>query len=227
MFTHDFFTVATNLFGLNFYESRVGIKFVLFVNFLIFSFTIYYIYAGAMFANPDVIPVFVFVDFCQLVLPLLLKVVQNFHAFRRRNSDKQLEHRIKNSFPNFITDKNEKLYLVGVAVSTLLFTCKIWFSPDTYNLAHMFTTVMNQCGDFFFAYQVLRLRDYLRELRKVKGDTVKSNILNAFEIQKTILDEYSSILCCSICVYFVCIILSLYWIFLRVINNAISRLQGE
>lgn len=229
---HKLFTFTANILGLNFYEEVAPFTLVLLVNIAADVFTVVMTYIGVLLSNPHLKVVFICVDFVQLVLPLIIKDFAIIQAMKSSSFDRKLSRRMASRIDPMITDKNQKFFIWNFAITFLMFFTKIMIAYKfpgftMYTLAHLFTNQFNSATDFYFVYQVMRLRDYLKSLRTKFCVNIKSEILEVLEVHRIILSRYSTYLTLVISMYFLLIIISLYWIFLRIIYNNLTHIRGK
>lgn len=229
---HKLFTFTTNILGLNFFEEVAPFTLVLLLNIAADVFTVVMTYIGAMLSNPHLKVVFICVDSVQLVLPLVIKDFVIIQAMKNASFDKTLERKMASLIEPAITKKNQKFFLVNVVITFLMFFTKIMIAYNyigftTYTLAHLVTNQFNSATDFYFVYQIMRIRDHLKSLRTKFRANIKGEILEVLKIQRTLFSRYSMYLTCVISMYFLLIIISLYWIFLRIIYNNLQHIRGK
>lgn len=232
MSLHKFFTFTTNIMGLNFYEEVANFTFVLLFNIAADVFTVVMTYFGALLSNPHFKVVFICVDFVQLVLPLIIKDFVIIQAMKCASFDKKMSERMEKLIDPKITQKNQKFFLVNFVITFLMFFTKIMIAYKFpgftfYTVAHFFTNQFNSATDFYFVYQMMRLRDHLKSIRIKFGANIRNEILEVIEIHRVLLSRYSTYLILVISMFFLLIIISLYWIFLRIIYNNLTHIRGE
>lgn len=223
---HSVFIFVTNLFGLNFYEEVAPYTLVLLINISVDILTIVTIYFSEVKTNPHFKPIFACVDLVQLVLPLVVKDYMIIHAMFKAEVDKSLERNIRDTFAPVITKKRQKNYLIALAVFVVVYSFKV-LDSNVYNWSQYFPNIFNAATDFFYVYQILRVRDHFRDLRTRTGDNLMAEISKAIEVQRAIFSRYSTYLAIAISLYFILTIISLYWIFLRIIYNNFNSIRGE
>lgn len=229
---YKLFTFTTNILGLNFFDEVAPFTLVLLVNIAADVFTFVMIYIGTMLSNPRFKIVFICVDSVQLVLPLVIKDFAIIQAMKNASFDKKLDRKMASCVEPSITKKNQKFFLINFAITFLMFFTKIMIAYNfpsftMYTLAHLFTNQFNSATDFYFVYQIMRMRDHLKSLRTKFCADIKGEILKVLEIQRALFSRYSMYLTCVISLYFLLIIISLYWIFLRIIYNNLKNIRGE
>lgn len=232
MSLHKLFTFTANILGLNFFEEVAPFTLVLLVNIAADVFTVVMTYKGVLLSNPHFKVVFICVDFVQLILPLLIKDFAIIQAMRSANFDRTLSRRMASQIDPLITRSNQKFFLINFVITFLMFFTKVIIAYKfpgftMYTLAHLFTNQFNSATDFYFVYQIMRLRDHLQCLRNKFCVNIKSEILEVLELHRVILSRYSTYLTFVISMYFLLIIISLYWIFLRIIYNNLTHIRGN
>lgn len=232
MSLHKLFTFTTNILGLNFCEEVAPFTLVLLVNIAADVFTVVLTYIGVLLSNPHFKIVFICVDIVQLVLPLVIKDFVIIQAMKNVNFDAKLEQRMSSSIDPKITMKNQKFFLVNFAITFVMFFTKIMIAYKfptftMYTLAHFLTNQFNSATDFYFVYQIMRLRDHLKSLRSRYYKNIRIEIFEALETHRALLSRYSTYLTCMISMYFLLVIIALYWIFLRIIYNNLKHIRGK
>lgn len=231
MNVHKVYTIVTNLFGLNFYELEVPLSLILFLNIFVFNaFELVLLYYALVSNNPHWKPVYVLIDVLQLGWPVVMKNFFMIRAIRWRSFDAKFERKTLKIFEASQMRKNKQKFLVYVAVCTLLFAIKTGLGTAVnsvfYNTSHFVTTVVNSTSDFIFIYQILCLKDFLKFIRETKCD-VREEILKVFDIKRLIHRRFSINLMLSVSTDFFLIILSLYWLFVRIVFHFLNKYQGE
>lgn len=219
------FIFVTNIFGLNFFEEVAPFTLVILMNISFDVFTIVMIYLCEA-PIQHFKSVFACVDFIQLVLPLVVKDFVFIRAMFNVEFDKKLEHKITTTFAPEITMKQQKIYLVTLTFYILVYSVKV-LDSNVYNWSQYFPNIFNAATDLFFVYQIMRLRDHFRDIQTRKCSDLKAEIIKAIEIQRALFSRYSKYLAIAISLYFILIIISLYWIFLRIIFNNFDEFWGE
>lgn len=230
MSVHKLFTVVTNLFGLNFYEQKVSLTFVLLFQLAGNIFTLVVIYFAFIIGNPKFKPIFVVLDFVQLCIPLLMRLTTTIRAARARNFDKNFDDRIKKIYSPSIVETNQaKFFLVwGMAASMFVFKTSLGvvLRDHVYNFAHFVTTILNSSGDMLFVYQMMCLRDHIKSIDTNKCD-IRHEVLQILELQRLIELRFSSHLGFAVSAYFIYIIIALYWLFIRLVFGFLQTINGE
>lgn len=231
MNAHQLFTIVTNLFGLNFYELAVPLWLILFLNiFVVNAFVTVNIYYALITNNPKMRPVYLFIDFIQLIIPFIMKNYLMLRAIRMRNFDAKFEVKVVKTFEQSQMKNNKKKFFIYVGICSTIFFTKMTFGTKgnsvIYNSSHMITTIVNASSDFIFIYQILCLRDHLKFIRQTKCD-VRFEILNVVDIKRLILHRFSINLMMSVSTDFFLIIVSLYWIFVRIVFHFLNAYQGK
>lgn len=224
MHLNSVFIFVTNFLGLNFYEEVAPFSLVLSMNIVADLFTVVMIYLSEVKAHFK--PVFACVDFIQLVMPLIVKDYIIIRAMFKAEFDKRVEQNIRNTFAQAITERHQKNYLVALAVYVIVYSLKV-LDNNVYNWSQYFPNIFNAATDFFYVYEVFRLRDHFRVLRTKKCINLRAEISKAIEIQRDVFSRYSKYLAIAISLHFILIIISLYWIFLRIIYNNFNETKGK
>lgn len=230
MFTRKIFVIITNLFGLNFYDQKVPLSVVLLVNFCATIFTVVTIFKGMVLLNPQMKGVFFCVDFVQLIMPCIIK---NFimiraiymHGFDKKFSDMTLKH-----YQEPQMRKNEKKFFVYLTACILICAFKssmgLSWNSHMYNSSQIIPTIFNAASDFLFVYHINCLKDHLKFIGNFTCN-VRDEILTSLEILRLIHLRYSINLVLVISTYFLLIIISLYWIFIRIVFGFLNTVHGK
>lgn len=230
MSTHKTFTVVTNLLGLNFYEQKVSLTLVLFLHIAVSVLNAVNIYYAITTNNPTKKIIFFFIDFVQLVVPLMIKSFVMIRAILLRNSDGMYSERANQVFEAAIHRRCKIKFLVSVAVFTILCSMKTTTSFAlnyvVYNLAQYFPTILNASSDLMFVYYINCLTEHLKYIRFAKCN-VAEEILTNIDMQRLIQKRYSANLVLTISTYFLLIIFALYWIFVRIVFGFFNTLDGK
>lgn len=231
MNVHKWFTIITNLFGLNFYELAVPLWLILFLNiFVVNVIMITNIYYALVSNNPKMRSVYLFIDFIQLIMPLIMKNYLMLRAINMRSFDAKFLRKVEKTFEQSQMKINKKKFFIYFGICSTIFFTKMAFGTKgnsvIYNSSHMITTIINATSDFIFVYQILCLRDHLKFIRQSKCD-VRFEILNVVEIKRLILHRFSINLMMSVSIDFFLIIVSLYWIFVRIVFHFLNAYQGK
>lgn len=231
MNVHKVFTVINNLFGLNFYDIKVPLSFILFLNIIFINVTtIANIYYANLTNNPKMRPIFAFIDFVQLGWPLIIKNYLMVRSILMKNFDANFERKTVKTFEAAQMKKNQKKFFVYVLVCTLIFITKTVLGTSTvaviYNFSHFVTTVINASSDFIFVYQISCLKDHIKFIRQTKCD-VREEIFKIVDIQRLIQYRFSINLMLSISTDFFLIIVSLFWIFVRIVFHFLKTHEGK
>jgi hypothetical protein len=228
MFTHKAFIIVTNLLGLNFYEQKVPLTWIFLLHILANVFNISLIIYVFKKYTPE--KIYIFVDIIQVILPLVLKNFLMFNAFRSRNFDLKLNELMKKTYKFSSLRRNQKKFLAlwtGCLVLCVLKTALVkQFTSLTYVSMLVVPSIFNPANDFLFAYHFNCLTDYLKDIRASKHH-LKVEICKIFKMKQLIITRYSTSLTMSISLYFVSIIISLYWIFVRLVFNYLNDYNGE
>jgi hypothetical protein len=231
MSIHFTFNLFTNLIGLNFFERVLCLDFVITFNFILTI--LFFILSLASTINnnePSYKPVFVFIDFIQLWLPLILKVFSNFQAIVLRKKDEKLIKKTQLIYDEKIVQNRQIKYFIFVAFSITLEFFKATFQTHwtgvMYILAYS-SNILVASNDFFYVYHILCLRDYMKQMNTKQSQSLSKSILNVIEIQSLIHERFSSNLLLSMSLYFMLSIFSLFWIFLRIVYGLLHKLRGN
>lgn len=230
MFIHELFTVVTNLFGLNFFEQKVSLTFVLFFQLAANFFTAVVIYFAFIIGNPKFKAIFVVLDFVQLCVPLLMRLTTTIRAVTLRNSDKKFDERTRKVYSQSVIARNQAKFFIiwGIAAFMFLFKTALGtiLRDHVYNFSHFMTTILNSAGDMVFVYHMMCLRDHIKSIDTRKGD-IREKVLQILEIQRLIELRYTSHLGFAVSAYFIYIIIALYWLFIRLVFGFLQTINGE
>jgi hypothetical protein len=138
MSIHFTFNLFTNLIGLNFFERVLCLDFVITFNFILTILFCYLSTVSTIYNNhPKYKPVFVFIDFIQLWLPLILKVFSNFQAVVLREKDEKLIKKTQEIYDRKIVRNCQMKYLIFMGFSMLLQLIKITFQNNWKGIAYI------------------------------------------------------------------------------------------
>lgn len=225
------FTIITNLFGLNFVEPKVPLSVVLFLNVIVVNVAeVVNIYYAFLVNNSQMKPIYAFIDFIQLGWPLVMKNFFMLRAIRMRSFDAQFETFVLKTYELSNLRKNKEKFFIYVAICTSIFMTKMALGTSEksviYNASHLITTIVNATSDFIFVYQILCLRDHVKSIRETKCD-VREESLKVIEIKRLIHHRFSINLTLSVATDFFLIIISLYWLFVRIVFHFMKTHEGK
>lgn len=233
MFVHKTFTVITNLFGLNFFEQKISLSFVLFLNMVVLNIHgIINVYYAMVATNPKLKIVYIIIDFVQLGWPLIYKNLIFFWSIYMKNIDQKFDDKVRKVFKPSNIRKNQKKFFIYVIVTILILMMKVAFQHGgvnyIYNFSNFFSTLINATCDFVFVYHISCLNDHVRFINQnyAKCDIVEKT-LNIIEIKRLIHLRYSQTLAFAISHDFFLITVSLYWIFVRILFDHLKNLEGN
>ena len=232
MFIHKVFPIITNLFGLNFYELKVSLTLILFLNIVVINLHgVINVYYANLISNPKGSPVYVIIDFVQLGWPLVYKNILFVWSIKKKSFDIKFEEKVRKTYGLSLIRKNQKKFLILVASQILILLTKFIFQQHSdnyiYNSSSFLTTVINATSDFVFVYHMLCLRDHVRFIRNsYRNLDVGMETLNIIEIKRIIYLRYSMTLAFAISHDFLLFTFSLYWIFVRIIFGALQTMRG-
>lgn len=230
MFVHTVYTVITNLFGLNFYEQKVPLAFVLFLHLFGNFFVTFHLFFAAYINNMKLKGVYVFADFVQLGIPFLIKNFIMYQAIRMKHFDFEFNEKVKKVYQKSQMKKNERNFLIYLAASVVMTLIKSGLSPTflsaMYNTCQIVSATIDASSDFVFVYQMRCLSDHLKFVTCEKWNK-KEEIYKVMEIKRQIHKRFSTILVLSISSYFLLMIIALFWIFMRIAFHFLQTVYGK
>lgn len=231
MFVHKAFTVITNLFGLNFYEQKVSLRFVLFLNIIVLNLhAIINIYYAMISSNPKLKVIYLVIDFIQLIWPLIYKNFIFFWSMYRKKFDKAFDEKTRKTFEPSQIKKNQQKFFMFIVITFSVLLIKIVIQPTrndfVYNFSYLFLLTVNTTSDFIFVYHILCLKDHVKYIRQSNCD-IREETLKVIEIKQLIISRYSMTLMLVIAHDFLLITISLYWLFARIVFGYLKTLAGE
>lgn len=230
MSVHIVYTVITNLFGLNFFEQKVSLAFVLFLHLLGNFFILFHLCFASYINNMKLKGIYVFADFVQLGIPFLIKNFIMYQAIRMRAFDFEFNEKVKKVYETSIVKKNEKNFLIYLSASLFMTVIKSGLSPTfssiMYNSCQIASATIDAASDFIFVFQMKCLSDHLKFVT-CKNWNNKEEIYKIIEIKNLIHKRFSTILVLSISSYFLLMIIALFWIFIRIAFKFLKNLYGK
>jgi hypothetical protein len=224
------FTVVTNLVGLNFYEQKVPLGVVMLFQLFLIVTTVVNIYYAAIINNPKNKAIFVFIDFIQLGIPLIIRIHTMVRAARLKDVDGKLAEMEGATYHPSIVRRNQKIYFILLLFAFLMFLIKTFmgkgFNADVYNSSHFTTTILNAAGDLVYVYHMMCLKDHVK-LMKTSQRNFHKEIFKILDIRRRVERRFSLELACTVSVYFIYIIVALYWIFIRIAFGYLKNIKGE
>lgn len=230
MFTHQIFTIVTNTLGLNFYEQKVPLTLVFFLHLVANILNLINIYFAFIISNPKMKGVYVCIDCVQLIIPLAIKNFIMVRAINLRHSDEKFNNMTGNVYAASQVDRNKRKYLLNLVICFIICAVKTSMVLNkaniVYNSAQVIATLINAASDFLFVFHVQCLTEHFKQVRTSSCD-VRKEVLRAIEIKRLIHLRYSPNLMLAITIYFLLIIFSLYWIFVRIVFGSFNGLDGK
>lgn len=230
MFIHDVFIVASNVLGLNFYKQKVHLSLVLSLRFVAIILNFALIYYGMKGFNPTWKAVYVAIDFIQLVAPLLIGEFVTIRAICMHSFDYKFEEFTRKVYDQKQVANNEGKFMAYLI--TCIFLCLfklslgVNFNDHIYNLSQLIPSVISSSSVFFFVFHINCLKDHLTLIRSAKCD-LHQEMLKVLKIKRLIFKRYSLSLAVAISVYFLLILVSLYWIFMRILFGYFNDIHGK
>jgi len=173
-----------------------------------------------------------FIDVVQLAFPLIVRNCVAIDAYRKRKLHSQIDSFIQ-SIDAEKVKKNRKSFLINCAVWIIMnfmknfsaFKGNYHLKASLYTLAILLPGMMNSLHDFLFVFYVKCLADDLSEvtakLEKFNDESKKKVLMN-FRAKERIVRRFSFGLSLTITLNFLLIILSLYWILMRLIYRRLT-----
>lgn len=232
MNVHKVFTIITNLFGLNFYEQYVSLSLVFFIHLIINIYQVVNIYYAFITDNPKNKPIFFVINSIQLIIPLAIKNYVMWKAVILRNFDLKFDLKTRKIYENFTIKKNQETFIKYLVACILLLLLKLALFGSVisiiYNMANFIPNMLNASNDFLFVYQTLSLKDHVKSVvENYEKRCIKEEVLNIIELRRQITLRHSKSLAYQTSLNFILIILSLFWIFLRIVFSLFKSYAGK
>jgi len=239
MIVRKLFCVVTNCLGLNFYDFRVPTILFLILQILINIFNILAIFYVPFYKSRRSWyrghGIYSIIEIYQSIFPYLIQNFLIIRAYKMRNQQKFLSQKLKPKFTQKI-GKCEKYFLIRVLVIILLRITKFaWAYKDKTNIifnSHTtFPELIYSSNDLMFVYYVELLIEYLDfinhkiQMMRTKNDfkIIKREIFEVFVLKRKILDRYSIDIFITIVFHFLVLIISFYWVIMRLYFSLLKR----
>lgn len=238
MIVKNLFCVVTNCLGLNFHDCKIPKIMILIVQTLINIFNILAIFYVPFYQSKRSWyrghGIYSVIEIYQSILPLIIQNFLVFKAFIMRDQQKFLSKKLKPKF----TQKDEKCnknFLIRVLVIILLRFIKFLWGRDKtnviFNCHTTFTELIYSSNDLMFVYYVELLIEYLDyinhkiQMMRTENDMkiISREIINVLNLKRKILDRYSIDIFITIGFHFLVLIISFYWVIMRLIFNLLKR----
>lgn len=169
------------------------------------------------------------IDFIQLAMPLIIKNFNMIRAICMKKFDGKFDDETVKVYKKSSKRKNQIIFFVSLAISTSICIFRTTVGQNyidlTYNLSIVLSVVFNSASDFLFVYHIRCLTEHLKFIRKSNCD-FREEILWCIKVKRLIHLRYSSNLCLAISTYFILVIVSLYWIFMRILYGYLNNVRG-
>lgn len=229
MAVHTIFTVITNLFGLNFYEQKVWLAFVLFLHFVGSFFIAFHILFSAYINNLKMKGIYVFADFVQLGIPFLIKNYLLYQAVRMADFDKRFNEKIEKIYKSSIIKKHEKNFLMYLLASISMTTVKLalthTYNGIMYNSCQVLSALICAGSDFIVVYHLRCLSDHLKFVAQNMWNN-KDEVYRIIELKHLIHRRFDFNLFLTISSYFLLMIIALFWVFMRIAFGFMTTAYG-
>lgn len=230
MSVHTIFVVITNLFGLNFYERKVSLAFVLFLHLVGSFFAAFHILYSSYINNAKLKGIYIFADFVQLGIPFLIKNYFLYQAIRMANFDLKFDEKVKKIYEPSLVKKNEKKFLIYLLSNVLLTAGKVILSRGyngfMYNSCQIFSAMVCALSDFLVVFHMRCLSDHIKFVTHKKIND-KEEIYEIIEIKRLIHKRFDTNLFLTISSYFLLMIIALFWIFIRIAFGFLKTIYGN
>lgn len=224
------FTFFNNIMGLNFYEQKISLSFVMFIHLAAIVYDLIIIYFAVIMGNPTFKRVYIAVDFVQILMPVFIGIFFVVRAMLRRNFDQEFSIMTQKLYEISQVRKNQQKFFIFISISCLIQVFRLVVGTNRNSLVYNFSMVIPSLictsSDFLFVYEVRCLNHHLKWIRETKCD-VRNEMLQVIEVKRLIHERYSTNISISITLYFLRIIFSLYWIFVRFVFGYFNDYHGE
>jgi hypothetical protein len=231
MSVHTIFTVITNLFGLNFYEQKVSLAFVLFLHLVGSFFTVFHILYASYINNTKLKGIYVFADFVQLGIPFLIKTYFMYRAIRMANFDLRFDGEIRKVYEKSQVKQNERKFLVylsvGVAFTAVKNLLSKKFTSVMYNSCQILSATVDSASDFIAVFHMRCLSDHMKFVAEKGRWKNKELIYKIIELKHLIHKRFDVNLFLTISSYFLLMIIALFWVFMRIAFGFLTTVYGK
>jgi hypothetical protein len=237
----NIFNFITNCLGLNFYYFRASFAPIFVFQLIIQLFGFYLILYYPIFAAP--LPwywghgIYGVTATFQSVFPLLIQNFLIIRAFVMRNQQKLIAIKLRSSYIQEDGKYEQKfifrMFLI-ICVRFLKYCCIANFSSGIYYFQSTFAELIYSSNDLMFVYYVELLIEYLDYINhkvqtmRTQNDLkiIKMEIFEVFKLKRKILNRYSIDIFITISYNFVLLIISFYWVVMRLIFNYLKTYQS-
>lgn len=232
------FYVTTNLLGLNFHKLKVSIYIILIFQSLVQLVGLYSVFYFPFFQSIKVWyrgnGIYSVTQIYQSIFPFLIQNFMIIRALIMRNQQKFLSLKLRPKFTQKY-GKCEKSFLKRISFIILIRIAKHFFiiSYDSivFYSQTTFAELIYSSNDLMFVYYVELLIEYLDfikhkvEMIRTKNDfkIIKMELLEVFKLKRKILDRYSIDIFITIFYHFILMIISFYWVIMRLIFNHLKK----
>lgn len=228
----SFFDDFLNLFGISFTHQRLP-KFcvVLFHSVLISVGLVLSIHA-IWCNNQDLnFNIYFFIDVFQQMSPQVIRVLVVYYAIKKIYLHCEIERNLHKMLQKSETNKNRRKFAINIFVWIVLFAVKIAVLGNNcliiYNTSQIISGVINVANDFTFVFYIECLTQHSKVIREKakQGHDVRREIFVNFTVKRQLEERFSNAIFLTLSMYFLLMIVSLYWIFKRIVYNLISEIK--
>ncbi|KAL7017415.1 hypothetical protein ACKWTF_010368 [Chironomus riparius] len=238
MIVRKIFCGLTNCLGLCFHDIKVSLISIFVVQILINIFNILAIFYVPFYKSKRSWyrrhGIYSVIEIYQSIFPYIIQTFLIAKSYLMRNQQKFLSEKLKPKFTQKI-GKCEKNFLIRVLVIILIRITKfIWGRSKTsiiFNSHTTFPELIYSSNDLMFVYYVELLIEYLEyinykiQMMRTKNDMkiIKREIYEVFVLKRKILERYSMDIFITISFHFLVLIISFYWVIMRLLFNLLKR----
>lgn len=171
----------------------------------------------------------------QWLMPLLIEISINFEAYKKKNLGKRIEESFNNLEKSFCKNSDSSkvnfpifTFVIKFVVLLTVRTFHIRFGPVLLSTATMFTELVCSANDYAFVFKVNLLRIQIKSFscslmsERVEKLNVQEDFLAFHKLSKLLCKRYCVGLLLNVVLNFIIIIISLYWIFIRMAFNRLK-----
>lgn len=232
---------ATNLLGLNFSFITASVLWIAIFQAFTIAYGCYFILyiRTTVFATKlKRVTIYTLIDIFQIELFFFMQIFFMIRAFRKRFVLKDILNDI-NKNVQAVSSKSGKTFFLNISIIILVRILKIAltdsFNYGIYMTKVMFSELVFAGSDFLFQFCIIEMTDYLKEVEvkvlaaksKEEFKKLEQNIVENFQTKRKLAKCFYLELFITIVYNYIQLIISLYWTFMRIKFNRISRLTGK
>lgn len=237
MNTRKWFLITTNLIGINFTTLQASLPWIFISQIFSVGFGFYFSFYRRILSIKKV-SAHTIMDKIQIEVLFFIQIIFVIRAFRNRFSTKVIFELLNcERQPKDI--RAEKVFLAKVFFIFILRFSKMTLVDSRASLVYMvsatFSELVMASNDFLFESLISKMTLRLKEIRKnlVKAkqrseiQKIQNEIFHHFELKMQISKRYSVEIFATTFYNYVQLIISLYWIFMRVKFGRMYRINGN